>query len=216
MNSRTKRAIVFIDGSNFYHSMRKIGLLTSGANFDYEALSRKLVGTRTWVETRYYIGRVQQKGDLTRYQKQREFLAHLEQLNKIKVFLGRVEMRPAKSAGKKLQRWLNALPHREGVDLSPYLVDELNRIAHSAGSPIWIEKMVDVMIATDMVSMAFEDQYDVAYLLSADGDFTPAVQKVRDTGRQVFAASASPGYKIAQAVDTFIPMKREFFHGCWI
>jgi len=101
------------------------------------------------------------------------------------------------------------------VDLAPNIVAELTRIASTAEGPIWVEKAVDVMIATDMVSMAYRGLYDVAYLVSADGDFTPAVQEVRDTGRQVFAASSLPGHKLAKTADAFIPMRREFFHGCW-
>ena len=38
------------------------------------------------------------------------------------------------------------------------------------------------MIATDMISMAYDNEYDVAYLLSADGDYTPAVKKNQGTG----------------------------------
>ena len=215
--TKDKRAVVFIDGNNFYHGMRQIGL-TTGADFDYEAFSRKLTDGRKWRETRYYIGRVQQAGDLTRYQHQRKFLAHLDRSARIRYFLGRLETRPTKGGvGHKLQKWLNALPHRDDVNLPPTLFDELTEIAQPAKASIWVEKAVDVMLATDMVSLAYEDQYDVAYLVSADGDFTPAVQTVRATGRQVFVASPSHGQKLANAADTFISMKkRAFFHGCWL
>ncbi len=215
MNAKNENAVIFIDGNNFYHNMHEIQL-SAGIDFDYEAFSRKLVGTRQWVETRYYIGRVQQKGDLTRYRMQRKFIAHLERFNQINVFLGRLEMRPAKDSNKKLQNWLNALPRRDDMDLPSNAVDELTSIAQAVSAPIWIEKAVDVMLATDMVSMAYEGQYDVAYLVSADGDFTPAVKKVRAIGRKVFAASPQYGAKLAGVVNTFIPMDREFFHGCWL
>ena len=214
MSTGIKKAVIFIDGNNFYHGMRKIGL-PPVTDFDYEAFSQKLVVDREWVETRYYIGRVQQKGDMTRYQKQRKFLSYLEKYPQIKIFQGRVEMRPTKDASRKLQKWLNALPDRN-IDLPTNIMDELTQIAQSMAAPIWVEKAVDVMIATDMVSMAYEEQYDVAYLVSADGDFTPAVEKVRKTGRQVFAASPIYGHKLSGAVDTFISMKPEFFHGCWL
>ncbi len=38
------------------------------------------------------------------------------------------------------------------------------------------EKGVDTRIATDMVSLAWVDQYDVAVLVSSDRDFVPVVQ----------------------------------------
>jgi hypothetical protein len=48
------------------------------------------------------------------------------------------------------------------------------------------------MLAVDMVRMAERNEYDTAYLLSADGDFTPAVKAVAEKGKKVFAASATP------------------------
>ena len=65
------------------------------------------------------------------------------------------------------------------MSISPEIVEELRRVA-SFDSVTWVEKAVDVMIATDMVSKAYENKYDIAYLLSADGDFTHAIKKVRD------------------------------------
>ena len=56
--STTERAVIFIDGNNFYHGMKSIQLPT--AELDYEKFSQKLVMGRKWVETRYYIGQVQQ------------------------------------------------------------------------------------------------------------------------------------------------------------
>jgi len=53
------RAILFIDGNNWYHALKDAGLSDLG-RLDYAAVSRKLVGPRTWLATRYYIGRVSQ------------------------------------------------------------------------------------------------------------------------------------------------------------
>lgn len=47
----------------------------------------------------------------------------------------------------------------------------------------------DILLASDMVRGAYTDQYDVAILLSGDGDFVPAVQSVLDAGKQVIVAS---------------------------
>lgn len=41
------------------------------------------------------------------------------------------------------------------------------------------EKMTDVNIATEMLTDAYEDQYDVAILVSADSDLIAPVQAVR-------------------------------------
>jgi uncharacterized LabA/DUF88 family protein len=48
-----------------------------------------------------------------------------------------------------------------------------------------IEKKVDIHIAIDIVSLAYENAYDIAVLLSGDGDFVPAVKKVKELDKKV-------------------------------
>ena len=79
----------------------------------------------------------------------------------------------------------------------------------------WIEKAVDVNLAIDMVTMAISGSYDAAYLLSADGDFTKAVEFVRSRGKKVYAASFGRGAQLAKAVDTFIPLKPVWLTDCY-
>ena len=208
-----EKAIIFIDGSNFYHGMKEKRL--SSMELDYEKFSRKLVLTRQWIQTRYYVGQVKQEGDVTSYQKQQKFLHRLKSFENVNYFLGRLERRQTKGSSKKLKKWLDALPNRPDVSLPPEIVKELRRVA-SIDSVTWVEKGVDVMIAADMVSMAYEDKYDTAYLLSADGDFTHAIKKVRDIGKKVFVASSIPGNEISGAANSFIPMDKRFFDGCWL
>lgn len=50
---------------------------------------------------------------------------------------------------------------------------------------IWYEKGVDVQIATHLVSMAYRNEYEVAILVSGDGDLAPAVREVCRLGRIV-------------------------------
>jgi uncharacterized LabA/DUF88 family protein len=51
------------------------------------------------------------------------------------------------------------------------------------------EKRVDALIVTDMMSLAWEDAYDVALLVSSDRDFIPAVEKVQSKNLKVINAS---------------------------
>ena len=210
----SERAVIFIDGNNFYHAMRA-KLKLSSLDLNYAEFSAKLVMERTWLETRYYVGEVLQQDDLTRHADQQKFITALGQFDRVRHFFGRLERRPSKDASqKRLTRWLNSLSHRDDISVPCEVVAELQKIA-GREKPRYEEKAVDVMIATDMVSMAYENKYDVAYLLSADGDFTPAIEKVREAGQKVFVASAAPGYKLSEAANAFIRLKRDFFHGCW-
>lgn len=49
------------------------------------------------------------------------------------------------------------------------------------------EKGVDVKLATDLLTL--KDIYDVAIILSGDGDYVPAVQAVKDSGKHVINVS---------------------------
>ena len=50
----------------------------------------------------------------------------------------------------------------------------------------YVEKQADVWIAVDLVSMAYRDEYDVAYLLSADADYVSAVREVIGMSKRCF------------------------------
>ena len=47
------------------------------------------------------------------------------------------------------------------------------------------EKEIDVKLATDMLSSAFEDRYDTCILVSGDGDFTPVLKKIISLEKKV-------------------------------
>lgn len=52
----------------------------------------------------------------------------------------------------------------------------------------WRQKGVDSMIAIDMITKAFEVQYDTAILLAGDADFIEIVNSVKNLGRNVVGA----------------------------
>lgn len=62
--------------------------------------------------------------------------------------------------------------------------------------------------------MAISGAYDAAYLLTADGDYTPAVEAVRKLGKKVYAASPLSGAQLAKAVNSFIHLPRDWFADC--
>ena len=207
------RAIVFIDGNNWYHSLRDLGLERLG-RLDYGKISRKLVGPRDWVETRYYIGQVPQTGNAFLCAAQRRFLASLCATDRrISAHLGRLEVRPVDDpAANELLRYLATLRTR----IDPGVYHDLIRIGNShQKATALVEKAVDVMLAVDMVVMAVRGQFDAAYLLSADGDFTPAVRAVRECGLRIYATSPAAGAQLAGAANSFIRLKREWFDDCY-
>ena len=62
-------------------------------------------------------------------------------------------------------------------------------------SGIYHEKGVDVQIAVEMIRFAFQNKYDVAYLLSSDSDLIPAVKEVKNLERGCMLALKSANSK---------------------
>lgn len=207
------RAVLFIDGNNWYHTLKDARVGDLG-RLDYGKISQKLVGPRDWIATRYYIGRVPQAGNQTLYAEQRRFLGSLTATDsRISTHLGRLELRPVNDpAATELKSYLANLTTR----IDQQVFHDLMRIAdnHRHATAL-VEKAVDVMIAVDMAVMAERDEYDAAYLLSADGDFTPAVEAVRSHAKKVYAVSLSTGAKLASAANSFIRLRPDWFDDCY-
>ena len=152
-------------------------------------------------------------GDVTLYTNQRRFLAKLEADPRISTHLGRLEQRPVTSrTARDLRSYLSNL--RTTIDFRVFQ-DLMTLAQRHQKATVFVEKAVDVMLAVDLVVMAERDDFDDAYLLSADGDFTPAVEHVRSRGKKVYAVSASPGARLAAAVDSFIRIRGSWCADCY-
>lgn len=214
MTARPVRAVLFVDGSNWHHSVRDAGVKSPG-ELSYAKLSKKLIGPGgEWIGTRYYIGRVNQHEAPTLYARQRQFLARLSATDsRITTHLGRLETHFVENAGaRELREFLTSLTVRIDRGVFRHLLALSNRHARVR---LTREKTVDTQIAVDMVVLAQRDTYDVAYLLSADGDFTPAVEAVRMLGKTAYAASPAKGARLAAAANAFIPLTASWFGDCY-
>jgi uncharacterized LabA/DUF88 family protein len=60
------------------------------------------------------------------------------------------------------------------------------------------QKGVDVQLALDVLDFAHEDRFDVAVLITGDGDFVPLVRKITSIGKQALIAY----FQIEQWVDS--------------
>ena len=79
------------------------------------------------------------------------------------------------SQGKK--SWYEQLSSRSGYIIKA----SFDKIAKSGV----IEKKVDINMAIDVVSLAYEDAYDTAVIVSGDGDFLPVIKKVKELNKDV-------------------------------
>ena len=69
------------------------------------------------------------------------------------------------------QKFLTALHN------TPYMETRLG--SSKMRGQITVEKGIDIMVATDLLKFAWDDLYDVAVLVSGDGDFAYAVETVK-------------------------------------
>ena len=100
------------------------------------------------------------------------------------------------------------------VRATPQAVLRLGRLEDRGGC--LVEKGVDVMIALDMLEHAFLDDYDMAILVSGDGDFVDVVRAVRRHGKAVRNAYFKRGRSsaLAQACRSFIRLTPDTLDEC--
>ncbi|RMH80552.1 MAG: NYN domain-containing protein [Acidobacteria bacterium] len=82
------------------------------------------------------------------------------------------------------------------------------KLAHLRRLPSgeYVEKEVDIMLATDMLSMAYMEVYDTAVLVSGDSDFSYTVEEVQRIGKRVENATfkRTSSYHLRKVCDRFI------------
>ena len=204
------RATVFVDGANLYRGLKSIGV--RAARLDIRRFSWKLVRGRELRDVRYYIARVDRSGGRA-YEANRALIAALEATSGVTLRLGYIQRTEEKNpCAEELARYLANLrslriPGRVFRDLAA-MAREHRRVT------VFREKGVDVALAVDLVRLAHADAFDVAYLVSGDGDFAPAVESVRVLRKKVFAAGPAIGKRLHDAADLSIRLAKDWFEDC--
>jgi uncharacterized LabA/DUF88 family protein len=153
-----KRAIVFVDGNNWYHNVKSV--VKKPRLVDIRTISKKVEKKFDLIikEIRYYnstpdIG----LGDEVYY----KHMIFLDKLKKQGIIVNTRKLKKVKQNGKVIR----------------------------------IEKGVDVMVATDMVSKALvENACDCCILISGDSDYVPVMQLIKKAKKEVIAVSVLKGF----------------------
>ncbi len=82
VNQKPDRVMIFIDGSNFYHSTAK-----KGKRINFDKLIRELIGDKELVNVYYYVAPLDIEADEERYWKHQRFLNKLKKIPKFNVVL---------------------------------------------------------------------------------------------------------------------------------
>ena len=104
MADKDERMMIFIDGSNLYHSLREHFKRT---DIDIGKFSQKLVGKRRLIRIYYYNARVGRREEPERYRDQQAFFSSISAIPYCEVRLGRLVY----------INWPNSPPYEKGVDI---------------------------------------------------------------------------------------------------
>ena len=73
-------------------------------------------------------------------------------------------------------------------------------------------------LTTALVSHAYRDDYDVAFLVCGDGDYVPVVEEIKNAGKRVVVAFFGPNYGLSTdlriAADRFVNIEG-YFRDSW-
>lgn len=104
MDDRQERVMVFIDGSNMYHSLKTFFNRT---DIDFGKFCAKLIGRRQLVRTYYYNARVSRKEEPERYISQVQFFDSVADIPYTELRLGLLVY----------NNWPSTPPYEKGVDV---------------------------------------------------------------------------------------------------
>ena len=80
------------------------------------------------------------------------------------------------------------------------------------------EKGTDVQLATDMLTHAFKNNYDVAILVAGDNDYAGAVQAIKDAGKHVEVSlfgKQDTSQQLRNVADVIITINARLLKDCW-
>ena len=75
-----------------------------------------------------------------------------------------------------------------------------------------------MLLGIDLLQHAIDNLYDIAIVVSGDGDLVRAVQAVKDTGKEVEVAFFENGISrdLLRSSDIFLELKPSFFRELYV
>lgn len=183
-----KKAIVFIDGNNWYHNSKQV---VDTKDLDFNKIARLICENfkLDLLQIRYYNSIPDINENSLKYHQHMAFLKELE-LSGIRIFTRKLQKTSTKEALKDKMDRLKMLDFCEVCKS----VAEQNCL-DCVGNINKKEKGIDVKIATDMLRKCLiEKECEVCILISGDADFIPAMQTIKDSGKEVITSCVYAGY----------------------
>lgn len=83
--------------------------------------------------------------------------------------------------------WLEQIAYFERIKKEDFYEVRLGRLVEASDGK-YKQKGVDMLLAIDMVTKAYESYYDVAVLLAGDDDMVDLVDAAKDAGKRIYGA----------------------------
>lgn len=108
--------------------------------------------------------------------------------------------------GEELRRWQQRLVAH--LQNSGWTVEYGHMMEHNG---VFQEKGVDVHIAVDLLTGAYENRFDTALLVSSDTDLIPAIHGVKRKGKRIeyIGFAHRPSFGLMKNVDLTTTLRRE-------
>lgn len=204
----SKKTILFIDGSNTYHGLKRNKLYDS---FSYSWLNEELKKRYNLQKVFYYDATKSIKLEPEKYSGQQRFHQQLKKQIPGIVIKSRSlrYSEPNKEVSKA--KSFSSFCKTCKLKLDSFLKDMgCNKISR--------EKGVDIMLVTDMIKLAFHEKYDTALILTGDADFVPAIELVQTLKKEVinihcYAGSAG---ELRDVCDSHILMTLNSNNECFL
>jgi len=169
-----KKAIVFIDGNNWYHNSKQV---VDTKKIDFIKLVNFISNHFKFelIQVRYYNSIPDISENALKYHQHMGFLQDLEKQG-IKVFTRKLQKTSTKEILKEKSHLIESL---ELCDICKPFVKQ--NCLDCIGIVSKKEKGIDVKIAVDMIRKCLiENECDICLLISGDADFIPAIQTIKD------------------------------------
>lgn len=207
-----KKAIVFIDGNNLYHNLKEANIKPGYASMKKlaEFICKHFQFNLNKI---YYYNSIPDisDGEIS-YYKQMEYFDSLRK-DGLEVFTRKLQKNSTEEIKREKEKILATL------DLCiPCKPIVKQNCFECIGSVKKREKGIDVKIASDMIrKVLIEEDCDVCVLISGDADFIPAMEIIKDAGKEAVTSSLIQGYS-RELMDGkfryFIIRRKEFIANC--
>lgn|SRR3989344_8430698 len=180
--------------------MKRVILFVDGNNFYYGL--------------KYIYGDTRSLSDFN-FEKLGESLSNNGEVLKIFYYNAPLHINENQDKYWRQQRFFDRLKKEEKIELRLSRLQK--RKIKGTDKHYYVVKGDDIHLASEMVKEAYENSFDIAVLVSGDGDFVPAIKIIQNKAKEVHNAyfKQSMSWDLKQTCDKSIRLTKELLDRCF-